>query len=172
MSLTLYNDKPFNYMCLFFFLIGDGRMESPGHSAQYCTYTFMEIETHKILCQVTMDKRMTGRNSAILDINQLSYVNFIPTPEENIQFKNYLKVLLGRKIVDHMPEFKWMDKVLPDHIPHDLQQEMSTASKIFMLPVLLKNEACYSDCLHILDNYVEDINRIYAKAGRGNFFNV
>lgn len=42
-------------------------MDSPGHSAQYCTYTFMENETHKILCLVTMDKRMTGRKSAILE---------------------------------------------------------------------------------------------------------
>lgn len=110
-----------------------------------------------------------NERSPVGDSNQLSYMNFIPTPAENIQFKNYLKVLLGRKIVYHMPEFKWMDKVIPDHIPHNLQQEMSTASQIFMLPVLLKNEACYSDCLHILDSYVEDMNRIYAKAGRGNF---
>ncbi|XP_065926400.1 uncharacterized protein [Magallana gigas] len=108
-----------------------------------------------------------NERSPVGDSNQLSYMNFIPTPAENIQFKNYLKVLLGRKIVYHMPEFKWMDKVIPDHIPHNLQQEMSTASQIFMLPVLLKNEACYSDCLHILDSYVEDMNRIYAKAGRG-----
>lgn len=48
-------------------VLGDGRMDSPGHSAQYCTYTFMENETHKILCVVTMDKRMTGRKSAILE---------------------------------------------------------------------------------------------------------
>jgi hypothetical protein len=102
------------------------------------------------------------------NINHVSHANFIPTPEENIQFKNYLKILLARKIVAHMPEFKWMEKLLPEHIPHDLQQEMSTGSKIFMLPILLKNEACYSDCLHILDHYVEDINRIYAKAGRGD----
>lgn len=68
MLLTLYNDKPFNYMHLkIIFCIGDGRMDSPGHSAQYCTYTFMENETHKILCVVTMDKRMTGRKSAILE---------------------------------------------------------------------------------------------------------
>lgn len=106
------------------------------------------------------------------DINQLSYINFIPTSAEHIQFKNNLKFLLGRKLVYHMSEFEWMVKVIPDHISHDLQQEMSTASQIFMLPVLLKNEACYSDCLHILDSYVEDINRIYTKACRGNFFNV
>jgi uncharacterized protein YfdQ (DUF2303 family) len=27
------------------FFLGDGRMDSPGHSAQYCSYTFMEFTT-------------------------------------------------------------------------------------------------------------------------------
>nr|XP_034321734.1 uncharacterized protein LOC105321759 [Crassostrea gigas] len=48
-------------------ILGDGRMDSPGHSAQYCTYTFMENSTHKILHIVVMDKRMTGGKSAVLE---------------------------------------------------------------------------------------------------------
>lgn len=48
-------------------LLGDGRMDSPGHCAQYCTYTFMEHDTHKILCIITLDKRMTGGKSAVLE---------------------------------------------------------------------------------------------------------
>ncbi|XP_052694407.1 uncharacterized protein LOC128172674 [Crassostrea angulata] len=42
-------------------------MDSPGHCAQYCTYTFMEHDTHKILCIITLDKRMTGGKSAVLE---------------------------------------------------------------------------------------------------------
>lgn len=42
-------------------------MDSPGHSAQYCTYTFMENETNTILCIIIMDKRMTGGKSAVLE---------------------------------------------------------------------------------------------------------
>lgn len=42
-------------------------MDSPGHCAQYCTYTFMENESKKILCILTMDKRMTGKNSCTLE---------------------------------------------------------------------------------------------------------
>ncbi|XP_062612144.1 uncharacterized protein LOC134273936 [Saccostrea cucullata] len=48
-------------------VFGDGRMDSPGHSAQYCSYTFMEMETKKILSIVTMDKRMTGGKSTNLE---------------------------------------------------------------------------------------------------------
>lgn len=46
---------------------GDRRMDSPGHCAQFCTYTFMEYETKKILSIVTMDKRMTDKKSTVLE---------------------------------------------------------------------------------------------------------
>ena len=42
-------------------------MDSPGHTAQYCTYTFMENETNTILCIIIMDKRMTGGKSSVLE---------------------------------------------------------------------------------------------------------
>lgn len=42
-------------------------MDSPGHSAQYCSYTFMEMNTENILCFVTMDKRQTDRKSTCLE---------------------------------------------------------------------------------------------------------
>ncbi|XP_063405831.1 uncharacterized protein LOC134689792 [Mytilus trossulus] len=48
-------------------VLGDGRMDSPGHCAQYCTYTFMEMETKRILCIITMDKRMTEGKSTSLE---------------------------------------------------------------------------------------------------------
>ena len=30
-------------------LIGDGRCDSPGHSAKYCTYTLMDSDSGKIV---------------------------------------------------------------------------------------------------------------------------
>ncbi|CAG2234628.1 unnamed protein product [Mytilus edulis] len=48
-------------------VLGDGRMDSPGHSAQYCSYTLMEMISKKILCIITMDKRMTERKSTNLE---------------------------------------------------------------------------------------------------------
>ncbi|CAC5382844.1 unnamed protein product [Mytilus coruscus] len=48
-------------------VLGDGRMDSPGHCAQYCSYTFMEYTSNKILCITTMDKRSTDRKSTNLE---------------------------------------------------------------------------------------------------------
>ena len=43
------------------------RNDSPGHSAQYCSYTLMENETKKILTVHTIDKRMTDRKSTNME---------------------------------------------------------------------------------------------------------
>ncbi|CAB9541428.1 hypothetical protein BROOK1789C_1873 [Bathymodiolus brooksi thiotrophic gill symbiont] len=42
-------------------------MDSPGHSAQYCSYTFMEYHSKKILFIVTLDKRNTDRKSTNME---------------------------------------------------------------------------------------------------------
>ena len=48
-------------------VIGDGRMDSPGHCAQYCTYTLMDYETKCILSTVIIDKRETKRKSTNME---------------------------------------------------------------------------------------------------------
>nr|XP_034315406.1 LOW QUALITY PROTEIN: uncharacterized protein LOC105340464 [Crassostrea gigas] len=48
-------------------ILGDGRMDSPGHCAQYCTYTVMEDQTKKILSLKTLDKRETEKKSTNLE---------------------------------------------------------------------------------------------------------
>ncbi|XP_019642687.1 PREDICTED: uncharacterized protein LOC109483971 [Branchiostoma belcheri] len=45
-------------------LLGDGRMDSPGHCAQYCTYTTMDHDTKGIVSVIVVDKRETDRKSA------------------------------------------------------------------------------------------------------------
>ncbi|XP_014666614.1 PREDICTED: uncharacterized protein LOC106808411 [Priapulus caudatus] len=48
-------------------VLGDGRMDSPGYSAQYCSYTIMESESKKILTLKTLDKRVTDRKSTNME---------------------------------------------------------------------------------------------------------
>ena len=42
-------------------------MDSPGHSAQYCTYTIMEYESKDILACEILDKRMANLKSASME---------------------------------------------------------------------------------------------------------
>ena len=49
-------------------LSGDGRNDSPGHSAQYCTYTLADMETKTILHLEIVDVReVEGRKSANME---------------------------------------------------------------------------------------------------------
>ena len=38
-----------------------------GNPAKYCTYTFMENSSKKILCIITLDKRVTDKNNTNLE---------------------------------------------------------------------------------------------------------
>lgn len=46
---------------------GDGRMDSPGFSAQYCFYTAMDNSSKKILTVRTVDKRETQLKSTTME---------------------------------------------------------------------------------------------------------
>lgn len=48
-------------------IAGDGRMDSPGHSAQYCTYTVMEYTTKDILACEVVNKRETAMKSTAME---------------------------------------------------------------------------------------------------------
>ena len=48
-------------------LCGDGRNDSPGHSARYCVYTLMEHVTNVVVDLEVLDKRETGGNSTTME---------------------------------------------------------------------------------------------------------
>ncbi|KAH3843149.1 hypothetical protein DPMN_116657 [Dreissena polymorpha] len=76
---------------------------------------------------------------------------------------NSYSVILGR-ILCELKAFSWMANVLPDHIHHPYQHEMSLKSDIFQLPIMMKNEAKHEDCVDILDTYEAVLSDYYHKA--------
>ena len=48
-------------------LAGDGRNDSPGHCAKYCTYSLMDVATNKILALSCIDCRQTNLNSVVME---------------------------------------------------------------------------------------------------------
>lgn len=48
-------------------LCGDGRNDSPGHSARYCVYTLVEHFTSAVVDFSVIDKRETGGNSTTME---------------------------------------------------------------------------------------------------------
>lgn len=93
--------------------------------------------------------------------------SFIPSEQDTSHFKCATKFLVARELISTFQAFKWMELVVPKHIEHPLTNIMSRKSESFVLPILLKNEAKYEDCVDILSSYVHEVADLYTKAGRG-----
>ncbi|XP_014673544.1 PREDICTED: uncharacterized protein LOC106813828 [Priapulus caudatus] len=85
----------------------------------------------------------------------------LTSAEEKGTYRNGLKV-------EHLPGFSWMANVFPKHLEHPFSKEMALRSTMHVLPVSLNNEVAYEGCVRIMDEYVQMINRWFAKAGRGD----
>lgn len=71
-------------------MIGDGRNDSPGHSAQYCSYTLMDNDTKKILTIHTLDKRMADRKSPNMEKKAGFQAAMDELLEENVNIKDVM----------------------------------------------------------------------------------
>ena len=101
------------------------------------------------------------------DASLVSVDSFIPSSVETKLYKHSLKILIGRVMVSLSDKFSWMKMVVPNHIPHDLSKVMSEKSTPYMMPIMLKNEACYADCISIMCSYSKQVIDWYTRADRG-----
>ncbi|XP_033748132.1 uncharacterized protein LOC117333109 [Pecten maximus] len=101
------------------------------------------------------------------NVEDIPYEHFVPSTVEDKSYKDSLKILLGRILSEHLDGFKWMKPVIPHHIPHELQDVMCKKSEVFWLPIMLKNEARYSDCVQIMNEYEKLVCSWYSRVGRG-----
>ncbi len=56
---------------MIYIVAGDGRNDSPGHSAQYCTYSLIEQNTKDLIAVVIVDKRETNLKSSTMELTAL-----------------------------------------------------------------------------------------------------
>ena len=68
------------------YVAGDGRCDSPGSSAKYCSYSLMEMNSYKILHVETMDKREVDLQSPSTEhqafLHSMSYIKGKVTCDE------------------------------------------------------------------------------------------
>lgn len=62
-------------------------MDSPGFSAQHCTYTAMDNESRQIICMVNIDKRETMRNSVIME--KAGFMQAFETLREELNIEEF-----------------------------------------------------------------------------------
>ena len=100
------------------------------------------------------------------DIRKLPKQSFYMNFNEWKMYKKTTKILIGRIIVEFFPKFKFLKKLLPNHIEHKYSQQMNKKSTIINMPIIDANEASYADCVKVLETYEKWIAEIYNKAGK------
>lgn len=99
------------------------------------------------------------------DIKTLPNSEFLLNEEETTKLRNDFMVLVGRELIKYIPSLSFLKSVVPLHIQHMYQREMSQKSTIVPLPMQLKDEKQYDDVVDILCDYENTVEDIYAKAG-------
>ena len=75
---------------------------------------------------------------------------FLPSPDDVERVKTDLVVLISRVLTHYIPGLAPFAKVVPKHILHKYSKVMSNKSEVFVLDVLMKNEAKHEDMIDIM----------------------
>lgn len=100
----------------------------------------------------------------VVDLSTVTPEHFLLSALEERHLIESYTVLVGRLMAKHLTAFKWMEAVLPEHIQHRYSDHMSLKSEVHPLPIMMKNEAKYEDCVDILDMYEDELIGLYTEA--------
>ena len=78
---------------------------------------------------------------------------FLPSSHDIAQVKSNLVTLVSRVLVQYFPTLAPFARLVPKHIQHQYSQQMSQRSEVFVLDILMKNEAKHQDMLDIMEEY-------------------
>ena len=94
----------------------------------------------------------SGQVSSFADV---SAEFFLPTADDVNDLKANLVILVSRALTDYFPQLASFRKVIEKHIQHRYSREMSQKSEVYVLDVLMKNEAKHKDMIDIMTTLQE-----------------
>ncbi len=100
----------------------------------------------------------------IVDVTRLTPEDFLPSVQEKHHLLEAYGIIIGRLMAKHLTAFRWMEAVLPQHIPHRYSDHMALKSDVHPLPIMMKNEAKYEDCVDIMDMYEDELIHLFTEA--------
>ena len=102
-----------------------------------------------ILNRLNVDRFIN--NGHVGDVRNPDLSVFLLNDAETQMLRENYKVLAGRVIVEFLKKFNFLSSIIPDHICHEYQDEMSKKSIIVPMPLLQIDEKYYNDMVDILD---------------------
>lgn len=73
------------------------------------------------------------------------------------------RVIVGRMLTK-LPQFNYLQKFLPVHIPHLYSVKMARKSIVIPLGIQHKNETKHEDCIAIMDTYMDKLTELFLAA--------
>lgn len=95
----------------------------------------------------TLDLRETGQTA---DLCTIPWKTFLPSSKDIEHVKRNMVVLVSRLLTKYIKDLLPLSRSVPQHISHQYTEEMSRRSEVAVLDILMKNEACHSDMVHIM----------------------
>ena len=129
------------------------------HQNVDCHYFASNLVAERVPCDHLDSEKPKG------NIREARNIDFLLNQDELLRLKEDFKIIVGRVLVDFIPELQFLQSVIPEHITHQYSDKMAEKSTIISLPMLFKDEKKYDDVVDILDSYEAWLEEIYTKAG-------
>ncbi|XP_028418118.1 uncharacterized protein LOC114543248 [Dendronephthya gigantea] len=105
----------------------------------------------------------SGPQQSLKDCNVHQLVNINRLESEAIRSR--YRILVARLLFEHFPAFAIFKPYIPGATDCQQTKNMSAKSEVVTMPILMKDEKKYSECVDVLDQLEKWTEEIYAAAG-------
>ena len=98
---------------------------------------------------------------SLKDCNVHQLVDISPLELEAIRSR--YKILVAKLLFEHFPAFEMFMPVVPTTTKSNNDKEMSTKSEVLTMPIMMKDEKKYADCVDVLDQLEAWTHEIYTQ---------
>jgi len=127
------------------------------------------VDVHAVATSLVFDRVLSkhfpdaGQQKSLADCNMRELVSL--TDEESCKLKERYRFLLAIILCEQFPGFRFLQDLVPTHLPHVNLKAMTRKSTVVPFPVLLKDEKKYTEVVDVLDQLETWTHEIYSKAG-------
>ena len=125
------------------------------------------VSEHAVASTIVFDRVKSSHlpeNGPKRDINTTAPGIFLLSDEDLSEIADRYRIYAARIFVEFFPALDFLADLLPKHIPHEYSELMKQKSDIITMPVLMKEEKKYADCVDAMDTLETWIHDIYTKA--------
>ena len=100
------------------------------------------------------------------DLNKCNVQELVKLSDRDLKIiKSRYRILVSRLLFKHFKAFDMFKQYMPQVTACSYASEMATKSEVLTMPVLMKDEKKYSECVEVLDQFEMWTKEIYSSAG-------